>query len=94
MLTSRPAQVMGITDRGRLEEGLAADLVIFDPARVGTTSPERVYDLPGGADRLIVQELGIDAVIVNGTLVRQNGKDVVKRNKNLPGRLLRNGKAA
>ncbi|MEE2956747.1 MAG: amidohydrolase family protein [Pseudomonadota bacterium] len=94
MLTSRPAQVMGITDRGRLEEGLAADLVIFDPARVGTTSPKRVYDLPGGADRLIVHELGVDAVIVNGTLVRQNGKDVVKRNKNLPGRLLRNGKAA
>ena len=94
MLTSRPAQVMGITDRGRLEEGFAADVVIFDPARVGTVNPERVYDLPGGADRLIVQALGIDAVIVNGILVRRHGEYVDETKRNLPGRLLRNGKAA
>jgi N-acyl-D-amino-acid deacylase len=93
MLTARPAEVMGITDRGRLAEGLAADVVVFDPESVGAGTPERVYDLPGGADRLIVEASGIDAVIVNGTLIRHGGKDMVDPTGGLPGRLLRNGRA-
>jgi N-acyl-D-aspartate/D-glutamate deacylase len=55
---------------------------------------QRVYDLPAGADRLVAQAHGIDAVIVNGTLIRRNGKDTVTANEKLPGRLLRHGRAA
>jgi N-acyl-D-aspartate/D-glutamate deacylase len=93
MLTARPAEVMGITDRGLLAEGLAADVVVFDPENVGAGVPERVYDLPGGADRMIVEASGIDAVMVNGTLIRQDGRDTVDPAAKLPGRLLRNGHA-
>jgi len=93
MLTSRPAEVFGIGDRGRLAPGLAADVVVFDPATVGAGALRRVYDLPAGADRLVADASGIEAVIVNGTLVRRGGRDVVAPDGPLPGALLRNGHA-
>lgn len=93
-LTQRPAEMFGITDRGVLAEGRPADVVVFDAATVGPGPLKRVYDLPAGADRLISEASGIDAVIVNGTLIRRNGKDAVAANDKLPGRLLRNGRAA
>src|SRR5205085_3756637 len=44
-LTGQPVQIFGITDRGRIEEGLAADLVAFDPDTVGVDGElERVHD--------------------------------------------------
>ena len=92
MLTSRPAEVFGITDRGRLSEGLAADVVIFSPDEVSDGPLQRVYDFPGGADRLISEATGIDAVIVNGTLLRQDNEDVLQPSASLPGSLLRNGR--
>jgi len=93
MLTGRPAEVMGITDRGRLEAGLAADVVVFDPATVGAGSLRRVHDLPTGADRLVADAYGIDAVMVNGQLVRRDGADAVHPDGRLPGRVLRGGAA-
>jgi N-acyl-D-amino-acid deacylase len=93
MLTSRPAEVFGITDRGKLQAGLAADVVIFNPDVVSDGPLKRVYDFPGGADRLISEASGIDAVIVNGQLLRQHNEDVLDPNGDLPGRLLRNGSA-
>jgi len=93
MLTSRPAEVFGITDRGRLAPGLAADVVVFDPATVGTSKLRRVHDLPAGADRLVADASGIEAVIVNGTIVRRGGHDAVAADGALPGALLRNGRA-
>jgi len=93
MLTTRPAEVFGISDRGRLAVGMPADVVIFDPASVGATKPRRVHDLPAKADRLIADAIGIDAVIVNGQVIRCNGKDVVDPTGPLPGKLLRNGQA-
>ena len=94
MLTSRPAEVFGIADRGRLAVGLPADVLVFDPTTVGCGKLERVYDLPGAADRLVSQASGIDAVIVNGQLVRRNNTDVDHPTGRLPGKLLRNGRAA
>lgn len=94
MLTSRPAEVFGIEDRGTLAEGRPADVVIFDPATVGAGPLKRVYDFPAGADRLVSEADGIDAVIVNGTLLREGNRDAVDRNGPLPGRILRNGRAA
>ena len=93
MLTQRPAQVFGITDRGTLEVGKPADVVVFDEAEIGHLGKRRVYDLPGGADRIISDAKGIDAVIVNGTVIRQNGQDQVAPGSRLPGSLLRNGRA-
>lgn len=93
-LTQRPAELFGITDRGVLAEGRPADVVVFDPKTVGPGPLQRVYDLPAGADRLVSQAHGIDAVIVNGTLIRRDGKDAVAANDKLPGRLLRHGRAA
>ena len=93
-LTQRPAEMFGITDRGVLAEGRPADVVVFDPKTVGPGPLKRVYDLPAGADRLVSEASGIDAVIVNGKLIRRDGKDAVAANDKLPGRLLRNGRAA
>lgn len=94
MLTSRPAEVFGIADRGWLAEGRPADVVVFDPATVGPSPLRRVWDFPGGANRLIAEAAGIDAVIVNGTVLRRNGGDALTPGGKLPGKLLRNGKAA
>ena len=91
LLTSRSAEVFGIRDRGRLEVGLAADLAIFDPETVGCTPLERVYDLPGGADRLVSKALGMRAVVVNGQVLRENDRDQLDEAGPLPGRVLRGG---
>jgi len=93
MLTSRAADVMGITDRGRLVPGLAADVTVFDPDTVGCSKLRRVRDLPGGTERLVADAFGVNAVVVNGTVVREGGRDAVKPDGMLPGRLLRGGRA-
>jgi N-acyl-D-amino-acid deacylase len=93
-LTQRPAEMFGITDRGVLAEGRPADVVVFDPKTVSPGPLKRVFDMPAGADRLVSEASGIDAVIVNGTLIRRDNKDVFAANDKLPGRLLRGGKAA
>ncbi len=88
MLTARPAEVLGLTDRGRLEVGLAADIVVFDPETIEAGPLRRTHDLPGGADRLVSDPSGIDAVIVNGTVIAQDGKARPDRTS-LPGRVIR-----
>jgi N-acyl-D-aspartate/D-glutamate deacylase len=93
MLTARPAEVFGITDRGRLETGMAADVTIFDPATVAAGKLRRVNDLPAGADRLIADATGIDTVIVNGVVIRHDGRDSVDPDGPLPGKVLRHGHA-
>ena len=80
MLTSATADVFALADRGRLNPGLAADIVVLDPATVGAGPLERVHGFPGGANLLISEASGIEAVIVNPFL--------------LLGKLLRNGRAA
>jgi N-acyl-D-aspartate/D-glutamate deacylase len=91
MLTSRPAEVFGIGNRGRLAVGLAGDVTIFDPATVGCSPLRRVHDLPSGADRLVADAVGIRAVVVNGTVIREDGRDHVDPDGALPGHVLRGG---
>jgi N-acyl-D-aspartate/D-glutamate deacylase len=94
MLTARPAEVFGIRDRGRLAAGLAADVTIFDPVSVGCSPLRRVHDLPAGADRLVADATGIRAVVVNGVVIREDGRDQVDADGPLPGRVLRGGAAS
>ena len=68
-LTAQPARIFGLKERGLLREGAAADLLLFDPARVGRAPARRVFDLPGGAPRLHTDALGVHGVWVNGRRV-------------------------
>ena len=73
-MTSDPADFFGIKDRGRLMPGLAADVAIFDPATVGSIGrPERRYDLPGGAKRMVMRSQGIEYTVVNGQVTWERG---------------------
>jgi N-acyl-D-aspartate/D-glutamate deacylase len=73
-LTSDPAELFGIRDRGRLLPGLAADIAIFDPATVGSSNRgERRHDLPGGAKRMVMPSRGIQYTIVNGVVTYSRG---------------------
>ncbi|MFQ5415485.1 MAG: amidohydrolase family protein [Myxococcota bacterium] len=92
-LTSDTADRFGLVGCGRLEVGRAADVTVFDPETVGCSELRRVRDLPAGADRLVSDASGIRAVLVNGTLVREDGCDVVDPDGPLPGRLHRGGRA-
>ena len=68
-LTSHPASIFGMTDRGMVKEGMAADLLLFDPATVDRGPKRRVFDLPGGAARLTTDAVGVHGVWVNGQQV-------------------------
>ena len=76
-LTSDPADFFGISDRGRLQPGLAADIVIFDPDTIGSGNRgERRYDLPGGGKRMVMPSQGVLYTLVNGDVVYADGKIV------------------
>ncbi|MGQ0652967.1 MAG: N-acyl-D-amino-acid deacylase family protein [Betaproteobacteria bacterium] len=73
-MTSDPADFFGIRDRGRVQPGLAADLVLFDPASVGSAGRmERRYDLPGGGKRMVLRSRGVELTLVNGVPTWENG---------------------
>jgi N-acyl-D-aspartate/D-glutamate deacylase len=73
-LTSDPADLFGIRDRGRLLPGLAADVAIFDPATIGSSNRgERRYDLPGGGKRMVMPSRGVQYTIVNGAITYAQG---------------------
>lgn len=67
MLTDAPAQLYDLPRRGRLAEGYAADIVVFDPDTIGHGPMHARHDLPTGAMRIYVDAFGVDRVLVNGT---------------------------
>ena len=68
-ITSEPADRFRIPDRGRLQVGLPADMLLFDPATVGISKPIPVQDLPGGGSRMVRTATGVHGVWVNGVKV-------------------------
>jgi N-acyl-D-amino-acid deacylase len=88
-LTSHPARVFGIPERGTLEPGCHADLLLFDPATVDRGPKQRVFDLPGGHPRLTTAPRGVHGVWVNGERVW----DGARLSGKTPGKLLRDFRA-
>ncbi|HTS54029.1 MAG TPA: amidohydrolase family protein [Burkholderiales bacterium] len=86
-VTSRPADVYRIKDRGRLTPGAWADLILFDPATVGRGEKRRVWDLPGGASRVDTPAVGLHGVWVNGVRVVNERGPLAGGGR--PGKLLR-----
>lgn len=84
-LTFRVASVFGLSDRGLLRAGFAADIAVFDPATVNTLEPEYVRDLPANETRMIQKAAGVPHTVVNGELVIENGAPTGA----LPGKVLR-----
>ena len=72
-LCAQPADLFGIRDRGRVAPGQWADLLLFDPARVGRGKPQRVFDLPAGASRLTTPGIGVHGVWINGQRMAETG---------------------
>ncbi len=85
-LTSDPAAKYRIPDRGRIAPGAWADLLLFDPAKVGISALESRKDLPAGGARMIRHPLGVHGVWVNGTQVH-DGRDYLPL-KSGPGQVL------
>ena len=74
-MTSLPAQVLGLKDRGLLREGYWADVVVFDPDTVADRATfDNPKQYPGG----------IEYVLVNGGVVVENGDHTGAR----PGRVV------
>lgn len=79
LLTSVPARLYGIPQRGELRPGFAADVVLFDPQRVGPAKTELWNDLPGGAHRLVQPAQGVEYVFVNGEPIVEQGRPTEAR---------------
>jgi len=77
-MTTLPANILGLRERGRLKPGQAADVVIFDPKTLMDTA---TFEAPHGAPE------GMDRVIINGVTVAEQGRIT----EATPGTILRRG---
>ena len=64
LMTSVPAEVFGLVDRGTIAEGMIADLMVFDPETVGAGPVRMTDDLPGDNKRLVADAIGVKHVFV------------------------------
>ena len=84
-LTSQPARVLGLRERGEVREGWHADLNVIDYGKLGTGYPQYVNDFPHNGGRFIVKGTGYDATIVGGRTIVAHGEHTGER----PGRVIR-----
>jgi len=83
--TFQPASIMGLRDRGLVREGMAADLMVFDLARIDIKEDEITHDGPSGSPRRVQRAEGVEHVIVGGKPVLDHGQHTGA----FPGRVLR-----
>jgi N-acyl-D-aspartate/D-glutamate deacylase len=89
-ITAEPAAFYGMTRRGTIQKGLAADFAIFDLKTIGSKKRGEMWnDLPGGGRRLVMPAQGVQYTVVNGTVLYESGKHTGA----LPGQVLRSGQA-
>ncbi len=88
-LTFIPASLFGFADRGLVRQGMAADLMIFDPTTIAPLEPGVAQDLPGGAKRRKQLATGIEWTVVNGQVLIEHGQHTGA----LPGKVARPGAA-
>jgi N-acyl-D-amino-acid deacylase len=89
-LTGEPASVYGLTDRGTIAPGKAADITVFDPDTVAPGPLRRVYDFPANGERLVADApVGVSHMMVNGVVIRADGAADVEGLTARPGRVLR-----
>ena len=84
-LTSVPARIAGLGDRGRIAVGYKADLNVIDHAALRLHKPVITYDLPAGGRRLDQTAEGYIATVVSGQIIAENGVPTAAR----PGKLVR-----
>jgi N-acyl-D-aspartate/D-glutamate deacylase len=87
-MTSEPATLFGLRDRGVLREGAYADIAVFDPATVDSQRAALVHDLPGNSARLTAGSVGVRRVLVNGQVIVEDSQTT----GSTPGTLLRSGR--
>ena len=87
-MTDVPAQLFGLTERGRIVEGYHADLVVFDPTTIDAGPVTMTDDLPGGTGRLVADAIGVRRVMVGGVDIVEDGKPTGA----LPGSVIRSGR--
>jgi N-acyl-D-aspartate/D-glutamate deacylase len=86
-LSFKVASIFGIKDRGLVWPGWCADLVLLDPDEVEALEPEEEADYPGGFPRMVQHARGVQATIVNGEVLVENGAHT----GTYPGRVLTSG---
>ena len=86
-MTSAPAAVVGITDRGTLEVGKRADVNVIDYERLQEKTPEYVRDFPNDAGRFVQRAEGFTATVCNGEVILEHDQHTGAR----PGAVLRAG---
>ena len=85
-ITSDTASIWGIPDRGLLQQGYVADIVLFDPATIARGEEKYVKDVPGDGSRYVRDALGVDTVIVGGGIAWTAAKGYQEtRGEVLPG---------
>jgi len=72
-ITADTAEIWGLERRGKLETGYAADVVVFDAERIDRGEEHAVFDMPGRGMRYVRNSIGVDTVIVNGTIAYSGG---------------------
>jgi N-acyl-D-aspartate/D-glutamate deacylase len=88
LLTDAPARTFGLRNRGRVEEGYEADLCLFEAELINRGPIHVTNDLPGGAERLYAEAVGIHQVYVNGVAIVDDGQLTGAT----PGTVLRSGR--